>query len=76
LKNLSEFDLFVFVLGLIAPIEPFRVTNRFTTAAVFGLIAFEVLKTIEEPLFSTDDLLNRDILTILLERIALVLLIG
>jgi hypothetical protein len=75
-KILSGFNFFVFVLGLIAPFEPFHITNRFTTATVFGILAFEVLKTLEEPLFSTSDLLNRGILIILLERIALVLLIG
>lgn len=63
-------------LGLIAPIEPFRTANRFTTATVFGILAFEVLKIFEELLFSTADPFNRGILIELLERIAMVVLIG
>jgi hypothetical protein len=63
-------------LGLIPPIEPFRTANRFTTAAVFGILAFEVLKIFEELLFSTGDPLNHGVLIELLERIAVVLLVG
>ena len=63
-------------LGLIAPIEPFRTANRFTTATVFGILAFEVLKIFEELLFSTADPFNRGILIELLERIAMVVMIG
>lgn len=66
---------FLFV-GLIAPIEPFRTANRFTTATVFGILAFEVLKIFEELLFSTADPFNRGILIELLERIAMVFMIG
>lgn len=63
-------------LGLITPIEPFRTANRFTTATVFGILAFEVLKIFEELLFSTADPFNRGILIELLERIAMVVMIG
>jgi len=78
-KIVSIFDmdliLFCFV-GLIPPIEPFRITNRFTTATVFGILVFEILKIFEEFLFSTDDLLNRGIFIESLEKIVAVLLIG
>ncbi len=63
-------------VGLIPPIEPFRTANRFTTATVFGILAFEVLKIFEELLFATADPLNRGILIELLERIAVVVLMG
>ena len=63
-------------VGLIAPIEPFRTTNRFTTATVFGILAFEVLKIFEELLFSTGDPLNQGVLIEVLIRIAIVILVG
>jgi hypothetical protein len=56
--------------------EPFGVGNLFTTAAVFGILAFEILQTFEERFFSTRDLFNDGILIELLEIIGLVLLIG
>jgi hypothetical protein len=65
-----------FHLGLIPPIEPFRTANRFTTATVFGIIAFEVLKIFEELLFSTAQPLGHGVLVELLQRIALVIIIG
>ena len=63
-------------LGLIPPIEPFRTANRFTTAAVFGILAFEVLKIFEELLFHSIEPSNVGVLVELLERIALVILAG
>lgn len=77
--NELDFVLFIilsFVLGLIPPIEPFRTANRLTTATVFGILAFEVLKIFEELLFASADPFNRGILIELFERIALIVLIG
>ncbi len=65
-----------YYLGLIPPIEPFRTGNRFTTATVFGILAFEVLKIFEELLFSTGQPFKHGVLIELLERIALVIIIG
>ncbi|CAF1555083.1 unnamed protein product, partial [Didymodactylos carnosus] len=62
--------------GIIPPIEPFRTANRFTTATVFGILAFEVLKIFEEVLFSTTEPSKQGVLFELLERIAVVLLVG
>jgi len=62
--------------GLIPPIEPFRTANRFTTATVFGILAFEVLKIFEELLFSAADPFNYGVLVELLLRIAIVILVG
>ncbi|CAF3690473.1 unnamed protein product [Rotaria sordida] len=62
--------------GVIPPIEPFRTTNRFTTATVFGILSFEVLKIFEELLFSAGDPLNHGVLVELIERIAIVILVG
>ena len=63
-------------LALITPIEPFRTGNRFTTATVFGILAFEVLKIFEELLFRTGQPLRQGVLIELLERIALIILVG
>ncbi|CAF1148324.1 unnamed protein product, partial [Didymodactylos carnosus] len=62
--------------GLIPPIEPFRTANRFTTATVFGILAFEVLKIFEELLFSTTEPSEQGVLLELIQRIAIVLLVG
>ncbi|CAF0929613.1 unnamed protein product [Adineta ricciae] len=62
--------------ALITPIEPFRTGNRFTTATVFGILAFEVLKIFEELLFRTGQPLRQGVLIELLERIALIILVG
>jgi hypothetical protein len=63
-------------LGLIAPIEPFRAINRFSTATVFGILAFEVLKIFESVLFQTNKLSKHGVFVELLERIAIVVLVG
>jgi len=47
-----------------------------TTATVFGILAFEVLKIFEEILFASADPFNRGVLVELLERIVLIILIG
>ncbi|UJR16802.1 hypothetical protein I4U23_003701 [Adineta vaga] len=39
--------------GFLSPIEPFRITNRFPIAALFGVFAFEFLKTLETFLLQT-----------------------
>ncbi|UJR37331.1 hypothetical protein I4U23_030039 [Adineta vaga] len=62
--------------ALITPIEPFRTGNRFTTATVFGILAFEVLKIFEDLLFRTGQPLHQGVLIELFERIALVILVG
>ncbi len=69
-------NLTFYFIGLIAPIEPFRTENRFTTATVFGLLAFEILKVFNEFLFSTRDPLNHGILVELFEKLGLFILIG
>ncbi|CAF3644565.1 unnamed protein product [Rotaria sp. Silwood1] len=62
--------------GLLSPIEPFRTGNRFTTATVFGIIAYEVLKIFEELLFSAGEPSHQGVLVELLQRIAVVILVG
>ncbi|CAF1098078.1 unnamed protein product [Rotaria sordida] len=62
--------------GLLPPIEPFRTGNRFTTATVFGIIAYEVLKIFEELLFNAGQPAHQGVLVELLERIAVVILVG
>ncbi|CAF1325642.1 unnamed protein product [Adineta steineri] len=62
--------------GLIPPIEPFRTANRFTTATVFGILAFEVLKIFEEVAFSTADPSHHGVLIDLVQGIAVVILVG
>ncbi|CAF1180370.1 unnamed protein product [Rotaria sp. Silwood1] len=62
--------------GLIPPIEPFRTSNRFTTATIFGILSFEVLKIFEELLFRAADPFNHGVLVELIERIAIVVLVG
>lgn len=66
----------MFIVGIIPPIEPFRTGNRFTTATVFGILAFEVLKIFEDLLFSTGQPLEHGVLIELFIKIALVILIG
>ncbi|CAF1043599.1 unnamed protein product [Adineta steineri] len=61
-------------LRLISPIEPFRIENRFTTATVFGLLAFELLQKFEGLLFNGMNLLNDGILTALLEIVTIALI--
>ena len=62
--------------GLIPPIEPFRTGNRFATATVFGILAFEILKIFEELLFSAGAPMEHGVLVELIERIAIVILVG
>ncbi|CAF4933873.1 unnamed protein product [Rotaria socialis] len=50
--------------GIIPPIQPFHTVNRFTTAAVFSLLTFEILKIFEE-LFSSSALLHDGIISAL-----------
>ena len=73
--RLYHFALLI-ILGLIPPIEPFRTSNRFTTATVFGIIAFEVLKIFEEIFLRTATSISRGVLFELIERIAMVVLVG
>jgi hypothetical protein len=61
---------------LLPPIEPFRIGNRFPTATIFGILAYEVLKIFEELLFGSDDVSNYGVLFELLIRIATVLISG
>jgi hypothetical protein len=61
------------ILGLLPPIEPFRTTNRFTTAAVFGIIAFEILNMFDK-LFST--VLNHGILVGAIQGAGVILVVG
>lgn len=61
---------------MIPPIEPFRTSNRFTTATVFGILSFEVLKIFEELLFTTVSIVSGGVLIELIERLAMVILVG
>jgi hypothetical protein len=54
---------------LITPIEPFRIANRFPSAAIFGILAYEVLKIFEELLFGSSRVSNYGVLVELLLRI-------
>ncbi len=61
---------------MLPPIEPFRIRNRFETAAVFGILALEVLKIFEELLFSVVHIPKYGLLIQLFIRTATVLLVG
>lgn len=62
--------------GIIPPIEPFRTGNRFSAAAVFGILSFEILKIFEEMLFSQATSLSHGIIYEIVERLATIILVG
>ena len=62
--------------SLLSPFQPFRRSNRFTTAAVFGIIAYKLLKITEELLFSATNPLSRGAFYELIDKIGLIFLIG
>ncbi|CAF4048403.1 unnamed protein product, partial [Rotaria sordida] len=62
--------------GLLSPIEPFRIENRFTTATVFGIIAYGALKIFEELLFGLHKTFNHGVLFELIIRIAIIAVVG
>ncbi|CAF4670266.1 unnamed protein product [Rotaria sp. Silwood1] len=62
--------------GLLSPIEPFRIENRFTTATVFGIIAYGVLKIFEGLLFGLNQTLNHGVLFEVLIRIGIIVALG
>ncbi|CAF2995113.1 unnamed protein product [Rotaria sp. Silwood2] len=62
--------------GLLSPIEPFSIENRFTTATVFGIIAYEVLKIFEGLLFSLNQTPKHGVLFELFTRILTIVVIG
>ena len=64
------------VFGIIAPIEPFQTVNRFSTAAVFGILAYEVLNIFEEVFFGTGRQTQHGVLVELMMRIAMVVFVG
>ena len=64
------------ISGVIPPIEPFRTANRFTSAAVFGILAFEVLKIFEEMIFSKSNPFSGGIFFEILERFIVIILSG
>ncbi len=76
MKFISSVVYLFFVQGLIRPFEPFSTTNRFTTATVFGILAFEIIKIFEEFIFRTGVASNRGVLTELLNSVAIVLFLG
>ncbi|CAF4774680.1 unnamed protein product, partial [Rotaria sp. Silwood1] len=55
--------------GLLTPIKPFHTENRFTTAAVFGIIFYAIVKIFEELFFGSYELLNRGVLIELIIRL-------
>jgi hypothetical protein len=61
------------ILGLLPPIEPFGTTNRFTTAAVFGIIAFEILNMFDKLFFT---LLNHGIIVGAIQGACVILFVG
>ncbi len=65
-----------FCLGLLPPIEPFHIRNRFETAAVFGILAFELLKIFEELLFGLVHTSKHGALVELFLRMGTVVLVG
>ena len=67
--------LFLF-LGLLSPVDPFRMTNRFSSAIVFAIIIFEILDIFEGLIFRTTSSLNRGILIELLDSFLLIFLVG
>ena len=66
----------IFCLGLVPPIEPFHTRNRFTTAAVFGILAFEVLKIFEQILLGSWESSNNGVLIEVIMRMAIVMITG
>ncbi|CAF4013125.1 unnamed protein product, partial [Rotaria sordida] len=62
--------------GLLPPIVPFGIRNRFITAAVFGIIVYAVLKIFEELLFGLHQTLNHGVLIELFIRILTSIILG
>lgn len=56
--------------------EPFRTSNRFSTATVFGIIAYEMLKFFEEVLFQINKQTTDGVLVVLVKRAGVVFLLG
>jgi hypothetical protein len=65
-----------FVLGLIPPIKPFHIGNRYPTATVFGIIAYEVLKIFEELVFGSGQVSSYGVLFELIMKIAIIFIAG
>ncbi|CAF1675866.1 unnamed protein product [Rotaria magnacalcarata] len=61
--------------SIIPPIQPFHTVNRFTTAAVFSLLTFEILKLFEE-LFGSIALSRDGVISFFLEYSAVFFLLG
>ncbi|CAF3942444.1 unnamed protein product, partial [Rotaria sp. Silwood1] len=62
--------------GLLTPIKPFHTENRFTTAAVFGIIFYAIVKIFEELFFGSYELLNRGVLIELIIRLVTSSIVG
>ncbi|CAF4947868.1 unnamed protein product, partial [Rotaria magnacalcarata] len=61
---------------LLSPIEPFSIGNRITTAIVFGIIAYQLLKIFETLLFGLEQNFDNGVLVELFQRYALIFMTG
>ncbi|CAF4805664.1 unnamed protein product, partial [Rotaria socialis] len=62
--------------GLLSPIAPFSIENRITSATVFGIIVYQLLKIFEGLLFDLEHNFDNGVLMELLQRCALIFMIG
>jgi hypothetical protein len=64
------------ILGILSPIDLYHKMNRYETAAVFGILTFEILKVFDDVLLAISETSSEGVLVIFLKRIVVVFLIG
>jgi hypothetical protein len=65
-----------YLLGCLSPIEPFTTANRYETAALWGIVVFEVLTALEDFLIDLSELWKHGVLTQFVNRTLILLLYG
>ncbi len=63
-------------VALLSPFEPFHMANRFATANIFGILAFEALQVFDKLLFNSTEQPNQGVLSEILQHFGRVLIIG
>ncbi len=64
------------ILGIFLPIDLYHKRNRRETAAVFGILTFEILKVFDDVLLAISEASGDGVLVIFLKRIVVVFLIA
>ncbi|CAF3803944.1 unnamed protein product [Rotaria sordida] len=79
LKNLDQVLIrssVFFCLGLLPPMRPFLITDRYMTAAITGIQTMEILKILEEILIDINESSDSGVFIEIFKRILIVLFIG